>query len=221
MSTCTCSASNVEPTHPYNQTGRNSPYTLGCGSPIQSPQFMTHLLPKPLTLLSSITMTSTRMNGDTKAVTSTCPSPTIPSCSLDITLSDSYNTLYQESRWDETSKSWSYTDAAKDIPAEPVQSIGAHTMNSDSWKEYCFVFVQKHSKPSEDSDSKFLPSPYPPTPAITFEIFLINSHLVKACQDVMGDIRGVSWNSQPIKVSIMARSLNSHSSNTYHATAGP
>lgn len=155
-------------------------------------------------------MASTNSSSDdTGAATSTTPTPANNSSdSVDVTPLR-LDIKFVDSRWEEASDSWKYTDTDNpDTPAEQVQRIGAEATDSSSWEEYCFVVIRKHSEASKDSK-----------PTITFEIVLKSLYLIKACRNVMADIRGVSWNSQPVTVSASARFSYPRLPDTDHVVA--
>ena len=158
-------------------------------------------------------MASTNSGSDTEAATST--SPTLASTSSDSVDVPPLNldVKFVDSRWDEESDSWKYTDTANpDVPAEQVQPVGAEATDTNSWAEYCFVVVRKHSKESKNSKR-----------TITFEIVLKSPYLITACRNVMADIRGVSWDSEPITVSTSGSTRFSYLClpNTDYIAAGP
>ena len=133
---------------------------------------------------------SSSSNSDVEPTSSVAPTPATTSSSVDLAPLK-LDVKFVDSRWEEDSESWKYSDTSNpDVPAEQVQPMGTETTGSDDWEDFCFVVVRKHEKSEEKSQR-----------TITFEIVLKSPYLVKACQDVIGDVRGISWSSEPIKVS--------------------
>ena len=134
--------------------------------------------------------TNSSSGSDAEVATSTPPTPATAAPSVDVAPLN-LDIKLVDSRWDEESDSWKHSDTTNlDIPAEQVQPMGAESTDSNSWEQYCFVVVRKHSKSQEKSQR-----------TIQFEIVIKSTYLLKACQDVIGDIRSISWSSQPIEVS--------------------
>lgn len=134
--------------------------------------------------------TSSSTGSTAEATTSTIATPATTSSSVDVAPLN-LDIKFVDSQWDEESDSWKYNDTVNpDTPAELVQPMGAEATDSNSWEEYCFVVVRKLSKNSEN-----------PRRTITFEIILKSPYLIQACRNVMADVRGISWTSQPITVS--------------------
>ena len=105
---------------------------------------------------------------------------------------------FVDSRWFEDDDTWNlkYVDTeGESIAAEKVQPVGVTTASDDSWDGYCFVVVREYSKP-KDKDDKNL--------QISFKVIIKSAHLLKACMEVMGTLRGVSWNSPPVTVRFLA-----------------
>ena len=119
------------------------------------------------------------------APTTPPPGEETPASSLDV--------KYVDSRYKEEDPSgWEYEDTPNpgDVPAELVQPLGIETTD-DSWDEYCFVVVRKYPTPEEKASGNR---------QIVFEIVIKSVYLLKACKDVIGDVRGLSWSSQPVTV---------------------
>ncbi|KAH9925953.1 P-loop containing nucleoside triphosphate hydrolase protein [Epithele typhae] len=97
---------------------------------------------------------------------------------------------YVDSRYKEDPEGWENEDTpnAGDVAAELVQPLGMET-SDESWDGYCFVVVRKHPTPEEKANGNR---------QIRFEIVLKSRYLVQACQEVMGDLPGISWTSQPV-----------------------
>ena len=178
----------------------------------------THLLQHPpfksFIPLQSFTMASTNSSSGSEAevVTSSPPTPATAASSVDVAPLN-LDVKFVDSRWDEESDSWKHSDTTNpDIPAEQVQPMGAEATDSDSWEQYCFVVVRKHSKTSENSRR-----------TITFEIVLKSPYLITACRNIMSDVRGVSWNSQPITVStsVQPSCLCGRTLITFHCSWNP
>ncbi|TBU51690.1 P-loop containing nucleoside triphosphate hydrolase protein [Dichomitus squalens] len=133
--------------------------------------------------------TSSSSNSDIEPTSSVAPTPATTESSAGLAPLK-LDVKFVDSRWEEESDSWKYNDTTNpDVPAEQVQPVGTETTGSDDWEEFCFVVVRKHSKSQEKSQR-----------TITFEIVLKSPYLVQACQDVIGDVRSISWNSEPIKL---------------------
>ncbi|PIL28931.1 hypothetical protein GSI_08978 [Ganoderma sinense ZZ0214-1] len=130
--------------------------------------------------------TNSSSSSDVEAAASAASTSATAASSVDVAPLN-LDVKFVDSRWDEESDSWKYNDTANpDIPAELVQPMGAEAAGSRSWEEFCFVVVRKHSRGLR--------------PTITFEIILKSPYLITACKNVMADVRGVSWNSQPIRL---------------------
>ena len=95
--------------------------------------------------------------------------------------------------WNASKQTWKYKDSDSDVLAELVQPVGGGT-NTDGWKEYGFVIVRKMPGPDHRQNIKF-------------KIVVKDSHLVKACRGVIGEVPGLSWNSEPVEVSHCASSV--------------
>ena len=124
---------------------------------------------------------------DSTAPTTPSPAEHCAALKLDVKIVDS---RYKE----KDPCGWEYeaTHNAGDVPAELVQPLGIDA-SEDSWAEYCFVVVRKHPTPQEQAKG---------TKQIVFEIVIKSVYLLKACKDVIGDVRGLSWSSQPVTVCI-------------------
>jgi hypothetical protein len=60
--------------------------------------------------------------------------------------------------------------------------------NNDSWAQYCFVLVR--TLPAPDDQNR--------TP--TFKFIIKSPYLLKACQDVIQSVPGISWTTDPVEV---------------------
>ena len=119
------------------------------------------------------------------APTTPPPSDGLPIFKLDVKYVDAkYN--------EEDPAGWQNEDTPNpgDVPAELVQPLGMET-SDDSWDDYCFVIVRKHPTPEQKAQGDR---------QVCFEIVVKSSYLLKACKDVIGDISGLSWDSQPVIV---------------------
>ncbi len=99
---------------------------------------------------------------------------------------------YVDSKYDDDKNVWDYEDTTNpDVPAELVQPVGTDTSDADSdWSKFCFVVVRKHSRAQEKHKR-----------TISFEVVIKSRYLRTACQDVMQQVRGISWVSEPLAVS--------------------
>ncbi|KAH9931585.1 P-loop containing nucleoside triphosphate hydrolase protein [Fomitopsis serialis] len=87
-------------------------------------------------------------------------------------------------------RAWTYKDT-KVKSASQVLTGGKTSDGSDVWQSFCFVVVR--NIPPEDS-----PPGVEPTVALTIK----SPYLRTACQDVIGDIPGLSWTVDPLELSI-------------------
>ena len=93
--------------------------------------------------------------------------------------------------WNADDKAWKHKDTTSDIPAELVQPVGSGA-SSDDWEEFCFVVVRR------------LPDPRRPhEQTIGFKVVVKSPHLLNVCRDIIGQVPGLSWNSQPVEVSAL------------------
>ncbi|PIL28926.1 hypothetical protein GSI_08973 [Ganoderma sinense ZZ0214-1] len=121
-----------------------------------------------------------------EAARSTTPTPATATSSVAVAPLN-LDVKFIDSRWDERYQSWMYNDTANpEIPAELVQPVGTEAEGSDCREKYCFVVVRKYSRDL--------------VPTINFEIVLKSPYLITACKNVMADVPGVSWNSEPIRL---------------------
>ena len=92
--------------------------------------------------------------------------------------------------WNANDKAWKHRDSDSDVPAELVQPVGGGA-STDDWKEYGFVVVRRMPDPRSRTNDH----------TIKFKIVVKDSHLLKACREVIGAVPGLSWNSEPVEVS--------------------
>ena len=98
--------------------------------------------------------------------------------------------------WNAHDNAWKHRDNNSDVPAELAEPVGSGT-SPDDWKEYGFVVVRKLPfNPAFDS-------------TVRFKIVLKDSHLIRICRDIIGEIQDLSWNSEPLEVSRAASQLRS------------
>ena len=89
--------------------------------------------------------------------------------------------------WNSSKQAYNYKDSDSDVLAELVQPVGGG-ISIDDWKEYGFVIVRRMPGPDHSQ-------------TIKFKIVVKDSYLVKACRGVIGEVPGLSWNSEPVEVS--------------------
>ncbi|TFK89400.1 P-loop containing nucleoside triphosphate hydrolase protein [Polyporus arcularius HHB13444] len=92
--------------------------------------------------------------------------------------------------WNPSDKSWKHKDTDSDVPAELVQPVGGGA-STDDWKEYGFVVVRKMPDPRNR---------LPNDQTIKFKILVKDSHLLKACREIIGQVPGLSWNNEPVEL---------------------
>ena len=96
--------------------------------------------------------------------------------------------------YDDSIQAYQYKDPESDVPAELCQPEGGGggggASIDDDWREYVFVVVRTLPRRSRTNDQ-----------SIKFKIVVKDSHLLKACREVIGELPGLSWNSEPVKVS--------------------
>lgn len=88
---------------------------------------------------------------------------------------------YYYSKW---SRKWKYQNSGSNVIPE-MRSMPSEGKD-DPWGQFCFVVVR-----TLHQDEKLEP---------TFKVVIKSSYLRKACQDVMQEIAGLSWNSIQIEV---------------------
>ena len=93
--------------------------------------------------------------------------------------------------WHAEEKAWKHKDTTSDIPAELVQPVGSGA-SSDDWKEFCFVVVRTFPRTRADEEEK----------EPTFHIVIKSPYLLQACKDVVQKVPGLSWNDDPVQVSV-------------------
>ncbi|KAI0649735.1 P-loop containing nucleoside triphosphate hydrolase protein [Trametes meyenii] len=110
------------------------------------------------------------------------PQPALPPPNLKIKRVDNY--------WSTWSDAWKYRNTGSGVIAEAVRPVGGGGAN-DPWQNFCFVVVRKFPQVSKhDLDPK----------QITFKIVIKSPYLLKACQDVVGEVRGISWTADPLEL---------------------
>lgn len=92
--------------------------------------------------------------------------------------------------WNAEEKGWKNKDTISDVPAELVEPVGGGS-NTDQWEEYDFVIVRRFPDPRR-----------PQKPTIGFKVVVKSVHLLQVCQKVIGQVPGLSWNTQPVEVRI-------------------
>ena len=96
--------------------------------------------------------------------------------------------------WNASTKAYQYQDSTSDVPAElfqPEGGDGGGGASIDDWKEYVFVVVRTMPDPRSFSNDQ----------TVKFKIVVKDPHLVKACREIIGEVPGLSWNSEPVEVS--------------------
>ena len=93
--------------------------------------------------------------------------------------------------WNAEEKAWKHKNTTSDIPAELVQPVGRGA-SSDAWKEFCFVVLRRLPDPRDPHEQ-----------TIDFKVVVTSPHLLNVCRDIIGQVPGLSWNSQPVKVSML------------------
>ncbi|KAH9925055.1 P-loop containing nucleoside triphosphate hydrolase protein [Epithele typhae] len=91
--------------------------------------------------------------------------------------------------WSSWSKSWKYRNTGSGVVAEVAHPVGNGSDN-DPWQSFCFVVVRKMP---EEHQKLMNPDP-------TFQVVVKSPYLLKACKDVMGDINGLSWTTEPLEL---------------------
>lgn len=82
---------------------------------------------------------------------------------------------------------WSYEDTK--LQDTPHVLHGGKTSNgSDVWQSFCFVVVRRMPTCAGEE----------PTVAVTIK----SPYLRAACQDVIGEIEGISWTADPLEVRV-------------------
>ncbi|KAJ3556388.1 hypothetical protein NM688_g2058 [Phlebia brevispora] len=89
--------------------------------------------------------------------------------------------------WSRWTKQWKYKNTGDKVKPEKVP-LGSPSGN-DAWRDYCFVVVRKLPKADELAQEP------------TYHIVIKSPYLVQACKNVVQEIRGVSWNSEPLQLS--------------------
>ncbi|KAI0672123.1 P-loop containing nucleoside triphosphate hydrolase protein [Trametes maxima] len=118
----------------------------------------------------------------TSTVTSDAPQPALPPPNLKIKRVDNY--------WSTWSNAWKYRNTGSGVIAEAVRPVGSGGAN-DPWQNFCFVVVRKFPQVSKhELDPK----------QITFKIVIKSPYLLKGCQDVIGEVRGISWTADPLEL---------------------
>ncbi len=98
--------------------------------------------------------------------------------------------------WHASDEAWKYKDTESDIPAELVEPVGSGA-RSDDWNEFCFVVVRKMPDPRRTYGDK----------SINFRIVVKSPYLQDVCQEIIGQVPGLSWNSQPVEVRLRVVNL--------------
>lgn len=99
------------------------------------------------------------------------------------------------SKYDERSGKSIYEDVPEHVlfAAELVHPVGDETTDVESdWSKYCFVVVRHHSL---DHRTKRV--------TITVSCCTMDDDLITVCRQVMHNVRGISWHSKPLTVSII------------------
>lgn len=89
---------------------------------------------------------------------------------------------YYYSRW---TKGWKYKNMGDKVTPEKV--VLGSTSNNDAWQGFCFVVVRTLSRNDEEP---------------TFHVVIKSPYLVQALKTVMQELRGISWNADPLQVQI-------------------
>ena len=95
---------------------------------------------------------------------------------------------YYWSRW---AKAWKYKNMGEKVTPETV-ALGASSSN-DPWQSFCFVVVRTFPRNRQGEEEK----------EPTFHIVVKSPYLLQACKDVIQTIPGLSWNDDPLEVTIL------------------
>ncbi|RPD62803.1 P-loop containing nucleoside triphosphate hydrolase protein [Lentinus tigrinus ALCF2SS1-6] len=126
--------------------------------------------------------------GSASSSSSVAPTPSPPTTVEELP-SLELGIKYVDSKYDEEKNVWDYEDTSNpDVAAELVQPVGTDTSDENSdWSKFCFVVVRKYSRAQEKHKR-----------TISFEVVIKSSYLRTACRDVMQQVRGISWVSEPL-----------------------
>ncbi|KAI0708424.1 P-loop containing nucleoside triphosphate hydrolase protein [Earliella scabrosa] len=91
--------------------------------------------------------------------------------------------------WNAEDQAWKHKDTTSDVPAELVQPVGSGA-SSDDWEEFCFVVVRGLPDPWAAAQEQ----------TISFKIVVKSPHLLNVCRGIIGQVPGLSWNSQPVEL---------------------
>lgn len=97
------------------------------------------------------------------------------------------NVKYVDHVYNTASNVWEYVDTASDLLAEAVAPFGTAAGSGD-WQDYCFVVVRRFPVNKRPEDK------------IAFRIIIKSTYLLQACKSVIGNVSGISWNSDPLEV---------------------
>ncbi|EMD36703.1 hypothetical protein CERSUDRAFT_114643 [Gelatoporia subvermispora B] len=90
--------------------------------------------------------------------------------------------------WSNWSKAWKYRNTSSKVNPEMISAFGGASDSSDPWQSFCFVVVRKMPQNMDEGQEP------------TFQIVIKSPYLVKACRDVIGDVKGLSWTQDPLQV---------------------
>ena len=121
----------------------------------------------------------TGTEGNTSTAALLTPSAPLPPPNLKVKRLD-----YYYSRW---SKSWKYKNMGEKVTPE-MAPVGAHSAGNDPWQGYCFVVIRTLSRKDEEP---------------TLQVVLKSPYLVTACKAVIQEVPGISWNADPLQVSVL------------------
>ncbi|KAI0922719.1 hypothetical protein AcV5_009616 [Taiwanofungus camphoratus] len=83
-------------------------------------------------------------------------------------------------------KSWKYRSSSSKVTPEMIRPMGNGVNDSDPWQSYCFVVVRKMPR-----DQQLEP---------TFQVVVKSPYLLTACKDVIQQVPGLSWTSEPVEL---------------------
>ncbi|KAI1792720.1 hypothetical protein LXA43DRAFT_1060418 [Ganoderma leucocontextum] len=118
------------------------------------------------------------------AETATIPPTPLPPANLEIKRVDYY--------WSSWSKRWKYKNTGSGVVADDaVRPGGNASSDNDPWVDFCFVAVRKLPADSRNPGSK-----------ITLEVVIKSPYLLTACKDVIGNMPGLTWTVEPLRLKI-------------------
>lgn len=91
---------------------------------------------------------------------------------------------YYYSRW---SKTWKYKNMGDKVTPE-MAPLGGSSGGNDQWQQYCFVVIRTIPRKDEQEP--------------VFSVVIKSPYLLQACKDVIQYVPGISWNADPLTVSI-------------------